>query len=217
MGQITRLFIVDDHPVLRAGLRAVVAREASFEVVGEAGDAEAALGAIRASKPTVVVVDIELPGKDGLELARELGRLPEPPAVIVLTMFRQEAMVNAALDAGVQGYVLKDNAVVELIAAIRAVAGGEVYLSPAISGLLLKRRQRRQTLETEKPGLSLLTPTERRVLRLTADGRSCKEIAAEMSISHRTVETHRSNVARKLELRGDHRLLQFAIEHRSAL
>ncbi len=211
------MFIVDDHPVFRAGLRAVVEREASLEVVGEAGDFDAALAAIREAGPSVVVVDIELPGKDGLELARELGKWPRGPSVVGLTMYRQEAMVNAALDAGVQGYVLKDNAVMELIAAIRTVATGEVYLSPAVMGLLLKRRQRRQALEAERPALSQLTPSERRVLRLTADGRSCKEIAVELSISHRTVETHRSNIARKLELRGDHRLLQFAIEHRGEL
>lgn len=213
----TRLFIVDDHPVFRAGLRTVVEREASLEVVGEAGDFDAALAAIRKAGPSVVVVDIELPGRDGLELVRELGKWPRGPSVIVLTMYRQEAMVNAALDAGVQGYVLKDNAVTELISAIRTVATGEVYLSPAVTGLLLKRRQRRQALEAQRPALSQLTPSERRVLRLTAEGRSCKEIAEELSISHRTVETHRSNIARKLELRGDHRLLQFAIEHRGEL
>lgn len=213
----TSIFLVDDHPVFRAGLHTVLAREPALRVVGEAADSGAALLAVKQSAPDLIVVDIELPGVDGLSLSRELMRLPRRPAVIVLTMFKQEAMVNAALDAGVMGYVLKDNAVTELLNAIRSVARGEVYLSPAVSGVLLKRHRRRQALMAEKPSLAQLTPSERRVLRLTADGMSCKEIAAEMSISYRTVETHRNNVAKKLELRGDHRLLQFAIEHRGEL
>ncbi len=211
----TTLCIVDDHPIFRAGLRAVLAGEPSMKVVGEAGDAAGARRVVEETTPDIVVLDIELPGGDGLTLAREWERAKSGPAVIVMTMFKQEAMVNAALDAGVKGYVVKDKAVTELLEAVRSVAGGEVYLSPAISGYLMKRRERRERLEQERPALDSLTETERRVLRFTAAGMSCKEIASEMSISHRTVETHRNNIARKLDLRGDHRLMQFAIEHRS--
>ncbi len=213
----TSIFIVDDHPIFRAGLKSVLEAEPSLCVLGEAGDAATALALIRKEPPRVVVVDIELPGMDGLGLTRELLRVEPVPSVIVLTMFKQEPMVNAALDAGVSGYVLKDNAVTELINAVRTVAQGEVYLSPAISGYLLKRRQRREALTEARPALGDLTPKERHILRLTASGLSCKEIASELSISHRTVETHRNNIARKLNLRGDHRLLQFAIEHRNEL
>ncbi|MGE3308663.1 MAG: response regulator [Limisphaerales bacterium] len=213
----TTLCIVDDHPIFRAGLRAVLAGEPSMKVVGEAGDADGARRVVGETRPDIVVLDIEIPGGDGLTLAREWERAKRGLSVIVMTMFKQESMVNAALDAGVKGYVVKDKAVTELLEAVRSVARGETYLSPAISGYLMKRRNRREQLEQERPALEMLTGTERRVLRFTAAGMSCKEIAAEMSISHRTVETHRNNIARKLDLRGDHRLLQFAIEHRSEL
>jgi DNA-binding NarL/FixJ family response regulator len=213
----TTIGIVDDHPIFRTGLRTVLTSDPSMDVVGEAGDADAARALVRTLKPRVVVLDIELPGADGLALAREWGRTEGGPSVIFLTMFKQESMVNAALDTGARGYVVKDNAVTELLVAVRSVARGEVYLSPAISGYLLNRRNRRNLLAQERPTLELLTETERRVLRFTAAGMSCKAIAQEMSISHRTVETHRTNIARKLDLRGDHRLLQFAIEHRTSL
>jgi DNA-binding NarL/FixJ family response regulator len=213
----TSVFIVDDHPIFREGLRSVIQREPTLELAGEAGDGAEALTTIRDAAPDVVTVDIEIPGQDGLDLARELRRLRPTPAVIVLTMHREESLVNAALDAGVAGYVLKDNATAEIVSALRVVGSGEVYLSPSISGVLVRRHQRREATANRFPALTQLTAMERRVLKLTAEGMSCREIAAELFISHRTVETHRHNAARKLDLRGTNRLLQFAIEHRSEL
>lgn len=209
--------MVDDHPVFRAGLRSVLASGPGYVVAGEAANLAAARSLVASCKPDVVITDIELPDGDGLELARELGRMDCGPAVLVLTMFKQESMVNAALDAGVRGYLLKDNAVAELLEALRTVARGDLHLSPAVSGILVGRQRRRREVAARYPGLEQLTPSERNVLRHTADGLSCKEIAAVLGISYRTVETHRQNISVKLGLRGDHRLLQFAIENRSAL
>lgn len=211
------VFIVDDHPIFRKGLREVIDAAPGLKLVGEAADGPSALAEIRRLSPAVAVLDIELPGMDGLALARELRKLRPAPAMILLTMFKEERLLDAALDAGVLGYVLKDNAITELLTAIQSVARGEVFLSPAISGHLVRRRERQAALARRHPALGELTAMERRVLKLTSQGMSCKEIAAELFISHRTVETHRNNVARKLDLHGDHRLLQFAIEHRAEL
>ena len=151
----TRVFIVDDHPVFREGLRSVIEREPTLELAGEAGDGVIALGAVREARPDVVMVDIELPGQDGLGLARELRRLRPAPSVIVLTMHREETLVNAALDAGVAGYMLKDNATAEIVNAVRVVGKCEVYLSPSVSGVLLRRHQRREVTANQFPALAI--------------------------------------------------------------
>jgi len=212
-----RVFIVDDHPIFRQGLKQVLASEPRLKVAGEAGDGASALDEIKSLKPDVAVVDINLPRLDGLELAQALQRLRPPVPVVVLTMYKEEKMVNAALDAGVKGYVLKDNAATELVNGIKEVAAGGVYLTPAVSGCLLRRSQRAAQLQAQAPGLARLSPMERRVLKLVALNETSRAIGAELFISPRTVETHRANICAKLGLRGSHRLLQFALEHKSEL
>lgn len=209
-----RVFIVDDHPIFREGLAQVIRGEDRLELVGAAGSAEEALPRFRELRPDVAVLDIELPERSGLDLAADLLRLEPPVPSIALTMHKDESLFNLAMDRGVTGYILKENAVTDLIQGIQAVARGEVFLSPTISGYLLRRRSRQDNLRTRLPGLGQLTPMERRVLKLTAENLTCKEIGKALFISHRTVETHRASVARKLGLRGSHGLLQFAIEHR---
>ena len=135
----------------------------------------------------------------------------------MLTMHAEESTFNAAMDAGAQGYLLKDDAMEMVLLGLKAVASGGVYLSPAISGWLARRQGRASALKEEKTGLVALTATERRVLLLVAENKTNKEIGAELFISHRTVETHRSNICQKLQLEGAHKLIQFAIEHRSEL
>ena len=132
-------------------------------------------------------------------------------------MHKEEDMINRALDFGAHGFVLKENAVEDIIEAIVTVAKGESYLSPSVSGFLIKRRNRAEALAQKKPGLDDLTKAERRILKLVADKKTSKEIAAELFISPRTVEAHRANISDKLELSGSHSLLQFALENRSAL
>jgi DNA-binding NarL/FixJ family response regulator len=212
-----RVFIVDDHPIFREGLAQVIRGDDRLELAGAAGDAEEALSRLRQLKPDVAVLDVELPGRSGLDLAADLLRFEPPIPSIALTMHKDESLFNLAMDRGVTGYILKENAVTDLIQGIQAVARGEVFLSPTISGYLLRRRDRQETLRSSLPGLAQLTPMERRVLKLTAENLTCKQIGKALFISHRTVETHRASVARKLGLRGSHTLLQFAIEHRFEL
>jgi len=212
-----RVFILDDHPIFRQGLRHVLEADPRLRVVGEAGDGASALEQIRALHPDVAVLDIEVPQADGLTLTRALQALRPPVTVLILSMHKEEQFVNAALDAGVHGYVLKENAVTEAVNAVKAVAAGETYLCPAVSGCLLRRRQRAESLRSQKPGLDQLTPMERRVLKLIAENKTSREIGGQLFVSIRTVETHRANICGKLELRGSHPLLGFALEHKSEL
>jgi DNA-binding NarL/FixJ family response regulator len=212
-----KVMIVDDHPLFRSGLRQVIVSDARLELVGEAGDAEAALRLIQEKKPDVAVLDVNLPGVSGLEIARRLqGKRPRVH-FIMLTMHKEEAIFNRALDFGVKGFVLKENAVEEIIKAIIAVAAGEHSLSSTISGYLVRRRSRAEALAAQKPGLDDLTRAERRVLKLVSEKKTSRQIGAELFISPRTVEAHRANICTKLELHGSHSLLQFALENRSSI
>jgi DNA-binding NarL/FixJ family response regulator len=212
-----RVLIVDDHPLFRNGLRQVIQQDARFDLVGEAADGEAAWRVILEKKPDVAVLDINLPGLTGLEVAQRIQEQKLAARVIILTMLKEEELINRALDFGVNGFVLKENAVEDIVNAIVTAAQGEHYLSPAVSGFLVHRRNRAQKLVAHKPGLEDLTKAERRILRLIADKKTSREIGAELFISPRTVEAHRANISSKLQLHGNHSLLQFALENRSSL
>jgi DNA-binding NarL/FixJ family response regulator len=212
-----KVMIVDDHPLFRSGLRQVIEGDSSFQLIGESGDGESALQLIQEIKPDVAVLDVNLPGLTGLEIARRLKARRLPTRVIMLTMHKDEETCNRALDIGAHGFVLKENAVGEILKAIAAVAQGEHYLSPSISGYLVRRRNRAESLAHQKPGLDDLTKAERRILKLIAEKKTSREIAGELFISPRTVEAHRANICAKLTLTGSHSLLQFALENRSAI
>jgi DNA-binding NarL/FixJ family response regulator len=163
------------------------------------------------------VLDVNLPKLSGLEIARKLQGKKISTRLIILTMHKEEELINRALDFGVNGFVLKENAVEDIIEAIETVAAGGHYLSPSVSGFLVRRRSRAEALAAKKPGLEDLTKAERKILKLVAEKKTSKEIAAELFISPRTVEAHRANICQKLELTGSHSLLQFALENRSSL
>jgi DNA-binding NarL/FixJ family response regulator len=213
----TTVLIVDDHPLFRSGLRQVIETDSRFEVVGETGDGEAALQFIQGKKPDVAVLDVNLPRLTGLEIARKLQDKRSSTRIIILTMHKDEETCNRALDVGAKGFVLKENAVEEILKAIAAVADDGHYLSSTISGYLIRRRSRAEALAAKKPGLDDLTKAERRILKLVAEKKTSRAIAAELFISPRTVEAHRANICAKLALTGSHSLLQFALENRSAI
>jgi DNA-binding NarL/FixJ family response regulator len=216
MSTETRIIIADDHPIFRKGLRQVI-EDAGMRVVAEADDGEEALKLIEQLTPDVALIDVDMPKLDGFQLARRIRDEKISVALVFLTMHKDEDVFNAALDAGVRGYVVKDSAVADIAHCVRAVLGGGHFISPAVSSHLLSRSSRSSALRHDKPGLELLTPTERRVLHLIAESKTSKEIAAELFISPRTVETHRTNISTKLELHGSHTLLKFALEHKSEL
>jgi DNA-binding NarL/FixJ family response regulator len=210
-----RIVIADDHPVFLQGLRQIIELEPGLEVVGEASDGNSALEVIRIFKPGIVILDIEMPRLDGLAVTRRLREQKVPIEVILLTVHREESLLSYALELGVKGYVLKDSAVTDIVSCINAVAKGEYYTSPALTTYLVNRS--RIAERSPRPSLFDLTPTERHVLRLIADYKTSKEIAEELGISRRTVETHRTNICQKLEIHGSHALMRFALEHKSRL
>ena len=217
MSERVKVLIVDDHPLFRSGLRQILDANPHFDVVAETGNGKAALQLIGEMKPDIAILDVNLPEITGLEIAQTLLQKKSATQVIILTMHKEESLLNRALDLGVKGFVLKDNAVENIIDALEAVARGEHYLSPSISGFLVQRRSRAESLLAKKPGLEDLTKAERRVLKLVADKKTSREIGKELFISPRTVEAHRANICSKLGLQGSHSLLQFALEHSRAL
>ena len=217
MNRKVRVLIADDHPIFRQGLRQIIDTAPELEVVCEAADGEQALEWLQGPGADVAVLDLTMPLKDGFAVARAVREQGLQVPLVLLTMHQDEHYLNAALDLGVRGYVVKDSATTEIVHCIQAVASGQEYVSPTLSSLLIRRSRRAAALTEQKPALTGLTPTERRILKLIAEGQTSREIAALLNIGVRTVEHHRNNVALKLGLRGSHALLKFAVQHQSEL
>lgn len=206
--------IAEDHPLFRKGLTDALATESAFRLVGQAGDGEAALDLVRRHRPRIAVLDLEMPKASGLVVAEAVRRENLGADVVMLTMHRDPAMFRRALDAGAKGYVLKDSAVTEIVACLHLVAAGRAYISPALSGDLLQRHGERTG---EEAALAELTPAQRQVLRLIAQGLTTAAIAEFLGISPKTVENHRLNICGRLGLRGPQALLRFALERKARL
>jgi DNA-binding NarL/FixJ family response regulator len=212
-----KILIADDHPIFRNGLAQLLRTVPNFTVTAEAADGEAALACLQHTAFDVAILDLDMPEKDGFEVARTIAEKGLPIAVIILTMHKNEALFNAALNLGVKGYVLKDSALADIINAIKAVMRGEEFISPTLSAFLFNRSRRAASLVQHKPTLNDLTDTERRVLKLIGQYKTSKEIADELFISKRTVDRHRANIADKLGLKGSHAVLKFALDHKDDL
>ncbi len=205
----TRVMLTDDHELVRAGLRRILEAQPDLLVCGEEADGESALRTLKTLKPDMLVLDLSMPGLDGFEVLRRAKKAQPELKVLVLTMHANPEYVQRAITEGADGYLLKDSAVQDLVAAIEAVSEGRAYYSPQIQSRLAEIL--RAGKETEPRPLDVLTDREREVLKLVAEGLATKEIAGRFDISARTVETHRANIMRKLDLRSVARLTQFAI------
>jgi DNA-binding NarL/FixJ family response regulator len=212
-----KILIADDHPIFRRGLCDVLATDAGLEIAGQAANGEEALKLVEELRPDIAILDVHMPKLTGLQAARKLVERKSAVKLVLLTMHEDEDLLNEALNLGIHAYVLKENAVEDLVRAVHAVAGGKSFISASLSGMLLRRRNQRESLRHEKPGLDSLTPTERRILKLIADDKTTKEIADELGSAVRTIETHRQNVSQKLGLKGSHSLLKFAYDNKSSL
>jgi len=201
-----RVLLADDHTLVRAGVRKILEAQPEVEVVGEVADGDAALAALAEREIDVLVLDLSMPGRDGFDVLSRAKAMKPALKVLVLTMHADPEYVTRAVQGGADGYLLKDSAVDDLVAGLAAVTAGRAYYSPAVQRTLSEMALGR----VPRP-LDALTDREREVLRMVAQGLTTKEIAARLAISTRTVESHRANLMRKLDLRSIARLTQFAI------
>jgi DNA-binding NarL/FixJ family response regulator len=213
----TKIIIADDHPIFRRGLRQVIEEENNLKVVGEAENGIEALKLIEKLAPDVAIVDGHMPEMGGLELARTVRAGKLPVSLVFLTMFKDESMFTAAMEEGVKGYVLKDNAVTDIVACLRAVKNGEPFVTSSLTQFLLRQGRLGKAVPEESPLLRSLTKTERRVLRFIAEEKTSKEIGEILFIHPRTVDNHRTNICQKLNLHGTNALLRFALTHKEEL
>jgi DNA-binding NarL/FixJ family response regulator len=203
-----RVLVADDHALFRAGVRKLLQSFEGVEVVGEAGDGQEALELSGAQRPDVLLMDIGMPGLNGVEAAARLTREGPRPRVVILSMHTGEEHVLRAIRAGAAGYLLKDAKPPELEAAVRAVARGEIYLSPAISRYVVEDVRRGGA---ERGPLDRLTPRQREVLQLIAEGNTTKAIASRLGLSVKTVETHRAQLMERLDVHDVAALVRLAV------
>jgi two-component system response regulator NreC len=208
----TRILLADDHQLFRAGLKAILERQPGLEVIGEAIDGQSALQLAAKHHPDIILLDISMPGLNGLEALRRLRSDGTASKVIILSMHSDRHYVTESFRAGARGFVLKDSALEELVESIRMVQSGSVYLSGRIAGIVLEDYV---ALASEsEPQSSELSGREREVLQLIAEGRSTKEAAAHLCLSVKTIETHRKRIMDKLDLHSVAELTRYAIRER---
>ena len=208
-----RLLLVDDHTILREGLRALLELQADLQVVDAVGTFEQAVESATRLQPDIVLTDIGLPGRSGLLLVRELRRVCPAARIVLLTAHCSEEYIRAGLDACADGYVLKDCCHEELIAGIRAVAGGQHFLCKSVASQVLATFVHRGEHRVKQDPLQSVTSRERQLLTRVASGHSNKTIARELKLSVKTVEKHRANLMRKLSLHNAADITRFAMQH----
>ena len=207
------ILIADDHPVFRTGIKQVIKAKTDFQIILEAETGQQALDIILDKQPQIAVLDIQMPGMTGLQIAEKLEKLNLRTKIILLTMLDDEKIFLKALDLGVKGYILKESTENEIVSAIKKVTEGGLYLCPGLSGTLLKRQMKRK----DNNVFAELTEAELKIMSLVAELKSNDEIAGELFISKRTVENHKVNIAKKLNLPGSKSLLKFAVENKDQL
>jgi two-component system response regulator NreC len=206
-----RVFLVDDHTVVRQGLRRILESDEEIEIVGEAGDGRTAVEIVQKLRPHVVVMDVAMPELNGIEATRQILKRVDGTKVLVLSMHGDDVYVRQALKAGAHGYLLKDSEDLDLIKAVKAIRGGGSFFSPPVSKVLLSGYLGDKVAGEVDDGVARLTDREREVLQLIAEGKTNKEVAHALSVSINTVETHRKHVMEKLDLHNTAELVRFAI------
>jgi DNA-binding NarL/FixJ family response regulator len=213
-GKPIRIVIADDHDVVREGLRAMLATDPAWQVCGEAVNGREAVARVRETRPDIVILDVSMPELNGIEAARQIRRLSPQSEVLMLTMHDSDRLLGEALEVGVRGYVLKGDAGRELVAAVSALARHRFFFSSGIAAALVgDPRRRGQPRRTKAAPAIRLTPRERQVVQLLAEGRSNKEAANALDIALKTVETHRANVFQKLRIHSVAELVRYAVRN----
>lgn len=208
----TRVLIADDHTLFRQGMRNLISNESDIEVVGEASTGNEVLQMIDLTRPDLVLMDVSMPGLSSFEATRQLKRLRPETKVLFLTMYDDEDYLLESMQAGGSGYILKDSPTEQLLTGIRDVQNGGSYLSPRMLAQLVDDFRTRIRSGVPQPRLATLTPREKEVLKLLAEGNSVKEIATDLNLSVKTVEAHKFNLMRKLDIHNKAQLVQYAIQ-----
>jgi two-component system, NarL family, response regulator NreC len=208
---LVRILIADDHPFMRTGLRHVLEEHPGFRIIGEAADGREAVQIAQKEKPEIAILDVGMPNLNGIEAARQICDSVPGTAIIVLSMHSDESYVLRALKAGARAYLLKQSAESDLIGAVKAVSQGKSFFSPAISQMLLEDYMRQIQDRDVEDTYELLTPREREILQMIAEGKSNKDIANQLNLSVYTVETHRGNMMEKLGLHTVPELILYAV------
>lgn len=211
------IVIADDHPVFRTGLRQIIERESDLAVLAECANGREALRDIQEHQPQVAVLDMHMPEMSGLDVVREVEKKKLSTAIMILTMFDDEFLFDSAMEHGVLGYILKDSASRDIVRGIRTVADGRYYISPILTDVAMRNGSAPAAPGDTRLHIDHLTPAERRILHMVAENHTTAEIGEELAISSRTVDRHRENMCRKLELSGPYALLRFALQHRAHL
>lgn len=212
-GEKQKVVIVEDHAILRDGLKALLTSDKDLEVAGEAGDGREAIKLVEELKPNLIIMDLSMPRMNGMEAIKEIKRISKEIKIVVLTVHKNEEYILATFKAGADGYVLKDSSYNELMMAISNVLKGKHYISPEISERILEGYIEGKEKLKQKTSWEILTSREREILKLIAEGYRNKDIAEELCISVKTVEKHRSNIMEKLNLHNAQALTAFAIDH----
>lgn len=207
-----KILIADDHPIFLLGLVSIIESSKGMRVDYVASNGEQALEMISINKPDISILDISMPGIDGIKIARKIKDLDIDTKVIILTMYKNEPIFNLALDYGVSGYVLKDNASTDIVNSINTVISGEIFISPHIRGFYENRKNGIRSNIVKY--INLLTESEKKVLTYIANNKSTNEIAEKLFLSSKTVQNHRFSICRKLELEGVNSLLSFALQNK---
>jgi DNA-binding NarL/FixJ family response regulator len=208
-----RLVVADDHPLMRRGICDLLESEPGWEVVAEAGNGREAVEAVAKAKPDVLVIDLAMPELNGLTATREILRFFPKTEVVLLTMHNTDQAIREVLESGARGYVLKSDAEQDLITAVKAVAAGKPFFTPNVAEVVLKGYLFRGANTETKENLSELTTRERQVVQLLVEGKGNKDVAVAMRVSVKTVESHRSNINRKLSIRSTSDLVRYALRN----
>jgi DNA-binding NarL/FixJ family response regulator len=209
-----RIFIADDHEVVRKGLAVLLQAEAGWEICGEAADGREATEKVRELKPDVIILDIGMPGLNGLEATRQIMRDDPRARVLILTLHDSDQVVREVLNAGARGFLLKSDAARDLVVAVDAVRRDKTYFTSKVAAMVLEGYLKGGTAAVAATvGRDRLTPREREVVQLLAEGRSTKEVASSLGLSVKTAETHRSNIMRKLQLHSVSDLVLYAVRN----
>jgi DNA-binding NarL/FixJ family response regulator len=206
-----RILLADDHTVVRKGLRLLLESQPDFQVIADAADGRETVALAERLTPDVVVMDVAMPGLNGIEAARQISAKLPHTAIVFLSMHSDEGYVLKALKSGARAYLLKDSAENDLINAVKAVREGKAFFSPAISKMLIEDYMRQMQLRAVEDSYDLLTTREREILQLFAEGKNNKDVANMLNLSLYTVETHRSNILKKLNLHSTAELILYAV------